>query len=116
MDQENKEVKAEENKQASKFEYVSLYLINISAAPVEGQSSYFVISQTDKRVVLLHPFTLTKFAIPNITFQMGLVATEPISNHKVVEMLTKKRDAMKASNRKAPYTEVNEIIAHYSAA
>jgi len=105
----------EENKQATKFEYINLYLSNITAAPVEGQSGYFVISQSDKKVVLLHPFTLTKFTIPNVTFQQSLMPTDPYPKEKIVAMLTKKRDAMKESNKKAPYTDIEEIIAYYSA-
>jgi hypothetical protein len=115
MSEEIKEVKNEENKQATKFEYINLYLINVTAAPVEGQSGYFVISQSDKRVVLLHPFTLTKFSINNVAFQEALMPTDAMPKEKIVAMLTRKRDAMKAANRKAPYTEVEEIIAHYSA-
>lgn len=114
MGEEIKETVNEENKQAAKFEYLNLYLTDVSAAPVEGQSGYFVLSQTDKKVVLLHPFTLTKFSISNVMFQQSLMPTDSMTKEKIVTMLTAKRDAMKSYNKKAPYTEVEEIIAHYS--
>jgi hypothetical protein len=114
MDEENKIQDKDADVVVGKFSYINLYLINVTAAPVEGQSGYFVISQSDKRVVLLHPFTLTKFSINNVAFQEALMPTTALTKEQIVAMLTKKRDAMKAANRKAPYTEVEEIIAHYS--
>jgi hypothetical protein len=104
----------EENKQASKFEYCNLYLIDISAAPVNGQSGYFVISQSDKKVVLLHPYTLTKFSISNSTFQTSLMPTTPLPKEKIVTMLTTKRDAIKALNQKAPFVDIEQIINYYA--
>lgn len=103
----------EENKQAEKFEYCNLYLVD-SVGPVNGNSAYFVLSQSDKKVVLLHPFTLTKFSISNLKFQESLMPTDPISKEKLVSLLTIKRDSFMASKRKAPYVDIEEIIKYYS--
>lgn len=100
---------------ATKFEMVALYIASDNSnVPVLGNSHYIVLDKSTLRIALFHPFTFSKFTLPEPDFRMALLPFCDWNDRaKIADWLEKQAVRQVALKRQAPYKLVREIIAHY---